>query len=79
MGVQIFTNDANDEALQISRSVSISSISVKHSHVPYTPNVKGIMNGDFHLIQMNLNWVSSSVKVDDMVYETVPWETSAPS
>ena len=74
MGVQIFTNDANDEALQdITVSLNKFNIGEALAMIPYTPNVKGIMNGDFHLIQTESELaVSSSVKVDDMVYEDSP-------
>lgn len=71
MGVQIFTDDSNTEALQdVTVSLNKFNIGAALAMIPYTPNVEGIMNSDFHLIQTESQLsVSSSVKVDGMIYE----------
>lgn len=74
MGVQIFTDDSNTEALQdITVSLNKFNIGDALAMIPYTPNVEGIMNGDFHLIQTESQLsLSSSVNVDNMIYEGSP-------
>lgn len=71
MGVQIFTNDENVEALQdLTVSMHRFDIGAALAMIPYTPDVNGILNGDFHLIQTPQNLsVSSSVNISDMIYE----------
>ncbi len=71
MGVQIFTNDENAEALQdLTVSLHHFDIGEALAMIPYTPDVNGILNGDFHLIQTPKDLsVSSSVNVDNMIYE----------
>lgn len=74
MGVQVFTNDSNVEALQ-DITVSLYQFDLKRvlSVIPYTPDVSGMMNGDFHLIQTKDEMsVSSNLAVDNMVYEHSP-------
>jgi hypothetical protein len=73
-GVQVFTNDENTEALQ-DITVSLNKFDLEKilSVLPYTPDVSGIMNGDFHVIQTKDEVsVSSSLSVDNMVYEHCP-------
>jgi hypothetical protein len=74
MGMQIFTNDENLEALQdLTISMHRFDIGEALAMVPYTPDVNGILNGDFHVIQTPTDLsVISSVTVDKMVYEGNP-------
>jgi len=74
MGMQIFTNDENTDALQdLTISMHRFDIGEALAMVPYTPDVNGILNGDFHLIQTPTDLsVISSVTVDKMVYEGNP-------
>ena len=71
MGIQVFTNDSNAEALQdITVSMSKVRLGELLAMVPYTPDVTGTLNGDFHLIQTRDQLsISSAVDVADMVYE----------
>ena len=71
MGIQIYTNDSNAEALQ-DITVSLHQVDLGDllSMVPYTPDVTGTLNGDFHLIQTKEQLsISSAVDVANMVYE----------
>lgn len=74
MGMQIFTNDENTDALQdLTISMHRFDIGEALAMVPYTPDVNGILNGDFHVIQTPTDLsVISSVTVDKMVYEGNP-------
>ncbi|MBM6993363.1 MAG: translocation/assembly module TamB domain-containing protein [Prevotella sp.] len=74
MGVQIFTNDENTEALQdVTVSMHQFNLGDALAMIPYTPDISGILNGDFHLIQTTKDLsVSSSVNIDNMVYEGSP-------
>ena len=74
MGIQVFTNDSNTEALQ-DITVSLNRFDLKRvlSVIPYTPDLEGMMNGDFHIIQTKDEMsVSSNLSVDNMVYERSP-------
>lgn len=43
------------------------------SVIPYMPDVSGIMNGDFHIVQTKEALsVSSNLSVDNLVYENCP-------
>lgn len=70
-GVHVYTNDENTEALQdLTVALNKFDLSKMLTVVPYMPRVTGVMNGDFHLIQMPEEFsVSSSLSVDDMTYE----------
>lgn len=73
-GAKIYTDDSNTEALQ-DITLSLNKINLERilSVVPYTPNISGTMNGDFHLIQTkDETSISSSVAVDNMAYEKCP-------
>lgn len=73
-GIQIYTDDANADALQ-DITVSLHQFDLEDilSVIPYTPDIQGIMNGDFHVIQTadELS-VSSEVGVKNMVMENCP-------
>lgn len=70
-GFQILTDNDNTEALQ-DVTFSVNQLNLEHifSVIPYTPNITGTLNGDFHLIQTHADLsVSSAVTVDNMTYE----------
>lgn len=74
MGVRIYSNDENLEALQ-DITVSLHKFELEEimSVLPYLPDVAGTMNGDFHVIQTPEELsVSSNLTVDDLVYEKCP-------
>ena len=74
MGVRIYSNDDNIDALQdITVSMSKFNLDKVLSVIPYMPDVSGIMDGDFHVIQTKEELsVSSNLKVDNLVYEKCP-------
>ena len=70
-GVHIYSNDENTEALQ-DMTIGLKSFDLEKvlTVVPYMPDITGIMNGDFHIIQMPDEMsVSASMSVDNMTYE----------
>lgn len=73
-GLQVYTNDSNAVALQdVTVSLHRFNIGDALAMIPYTPDVEGILDGDFHLIQTASELsVSSSVGVRGMVYEGCP-------
>lgn len=70
MGVQVYTNDENTGALQdITVSLHRFDLGQVLSVIPYAPDVTGVMDGDFHLIQTNKELsVSSAINVGKMTY-----------
>lgn len=73
MGIQVFTNDST-EALQ-DLSIGIHQLDLQKiiAVIPYLPNISGIADGDFHVIQTKRDLsVSSSVHVAGMTYENCP-------
>lgn len=71
MGLQVYTNDENTEALQdLTVSMHQFNIGDALSLIPYTPDVEGILDGDFHIVKTADNLtISSLVDVKDMIYE----------
>lgn len=74
MGVRVYSNDENEEALQdITISLSKFNLDKVLSVIPYMPDISGIMDGDFHVIQTKEEFsVSSNLKIDNLVYEKCP-------
>ena len=74
MGVRVYSNDENEEALQdITVSLSKFNLDKVLSVIPYMPDISGIMDGDFHVIQTKEEFsVSSNLKIDNLVYEKCP-------
>lgn len=73
-GLQIYTNDDNEDALQdVTLTVHQFNLEELLSVLPYMPDVKGMLNGDFHAIQTadELS-VSSNLSIDKLVYENSP-------
>ena len=73
-GIQIYTNDENQEALQdLTASLHRFDLEQVLSVVPYAPDITGIMNGDFHIIQDEHDTsVSSSLSIDKLTFERNP-------
>lgn len=71
MGLRIYSNDDNEEALQdITVGMSNFNLDKVLSVIPYMPDVSGIMNGDFHVVQTKDELsVSSNLSIDNLVYE----------
>lgn len=52
MGVQIYSNNDNTEALQdVTVDLHQFNLGQVLSVIPYAPDIKGVMDGDFHLVQ----------------------------
>ena len=73
-GVQIYTNDDNEEAKQdITASLHHFDLERILSVIPYTPAVQGMLNGDVHFVQTDEEVsVSSDLAVKNLVYEGSP-------
>ena len=73
-GIQIYTNDDNVEAKQdITASLHHFDLEKILSVIPYTPDISGMMNGDFHFLQTNNQVsVSSDLDIQQMAYEKTP-------
>jgi len=71
MGLRVYSNDENMEALQdLTVSMSKFNLDKVLSVIPYMPDITGIMDGDFHVIQTKEELsVSSNLKIDNMTYE----------
>ena len=71
MGLLVYTDDENVEALQdITLSIHRLNLAEIVSVIPYMPQMGGIMDGDFHVIQTPKDLsVSSSVEFKNLVYE----------
>ena len=70
-GVHVYSNDENTEALQdITIGLNKFDLEKVLTVIPYMPDITGIMNGDFHVIQNPEAFsVSASLSVDKMTYE----------
>ena len=74
MGVRIYSNEENEDALQ-DLTVSMSNFNLDKvlSVIPYMPDISGIMDGDFHIVQTKEDLsVSSNLQIDNLVYEKCP-------
>ena len=70
-GVHIYSDDENTEALQ-DLTIGLNKFDLEKvlSVVPYMPDITGIMNGDFHIVQTkDALSLSSSMSIDKMTYE----------
>jgi len=74
MGIQIYTNNENTEALQdVTVSLHHFDIGDALAMIPFTPDMSGILDGDFHLVQTPEELtLSSTVDVDNLIYEDCP-------
>ena len=73
-GVQVYTNDENEEAKQdITASLHHFDLEKILSVIPYTPDVRGMLNGDVHFVQTDeAVSVSSDLAIQNLVYEKCP-------
>ncbi len=73
-GVQVYSDDGNLEALQdITVSLNKFDLQKVLSVIPYTPDISGVMDGDFHLIKTaDALSVSSDMSIKNMYYEKCP-------
>lgn len=73
-GVQIYSNDDNEDVLQdITLALNGMNLQRIFSVIPYTPDISGLMNGDFHIVQTaDQMSVSSTLAVDALAYEQSP-------
>ena len=70
-GVQVYTNDENEEALQ-DLTLSLNKLNIEEvvSVVPYMPRITGFVDGDYHILHDGEHLtVSSSMNVDKLTYE----------
>ena len=74
MGLRIYSDDDNEDALQdITVSLSNFNLDKVLSVIPYMPDIEGIMDGDFHVIQTKEELsVSSNLSIANLVYEKCP-------
>ena len=73
MGVQVYTNDSTEALQDLTIGLHRFDLAKVLSVIPYTPQMAGEMSGDFHVIQTKEELsVSSSVAIDDLVYEKCP-------
>lgn len=74
VGFRLYTNDANVDALQdLTLSVYKLDLASIFSILPYTPNVKGVLNGDFHaIVDKESTSISSNIDVSNLSYENSP-------
>lgn len=70
-GFQVYTNDENVNALQdITLSVNKLNMDDIFAVLPFTPNMSGILDGDFHAIQTKDELsLSSSIDINNLIYE----------
>lgn len=69
-GIGIYTNDENTDAEQ-DITVTVAKLDLKEilSAIPYAPDVRGILEGDFHYVQQENNFsVSSSSGIKKLNY-----------
>ncbi len=73
MGVRVHTNDSTEALQDLTVGLTKFELSKILSVIPYTPDISGVMDGDFHIVKTadDLS-VSSYVAIDNMVYEGCP-------
>ena len=74
MWVQIHSNDDDAEALQ-DLTVSLHQFDLEKvlAVLPYAPDVSGVLNGDYHLLQTEDGLsVSTNMSVDNLIYQKCP-------
>ena len=63
MGMRVYSNDENEDALQdITVSMSQFNLDKVLSVIPYMPDISGIMDGDFHVIQTKEEFSVSGIR-----------------
>lgn len=73
-GIMLSSNDNNQDVLQdLTFSMNHLKLERLFQILPYTPDISGVMNGDFHVIQTKDQLsVSSDIDVKDMIYDKCP-------
>ncbi|MBQ9636456.1 MAG: translocation/assembly module TamB domain-containing protein [Prevotella sp.] len=73
-GIQVYTNDDNDVAQQdITLSLHHFDLEKILAVIPYTPDISGMMDGDFHVLKTDDEMsVSTTIDVKKMAYEKSP-------
>ncbi len=73
-GLQLFSNDDNHDALQdITLGIHKLDLASIIKIIPFFPDVKGILNGDFHALMTHEEMsVSSTLGIDGLVHEGNP-------
>lgn len=73
-GVQLSTEDADTTSLQnFTLSMNRFELDKLFAILPFAPNVKGILNGDYHVVQTAKDiTVSSDMTIRNLVYENCP-------
>ena len=73
-GVHIYTDDSDEDVLQnITLSMHRFELEKLFSVIPYTPQVSGVLDGDYHVIQTkNELMVSTDMTIKNFVYEHSP-------
>ena len=70
MGLQVYSNDSTEALQDLTLGLTKFELSNVLTILPYLPRISGVMNGDFHVVKTaDALTVSSSVSIDDMVYE----------
>jgi len=73
MGVNVYTNDSTEALQDLTVGLTKFELSKVLSVIPYTPDISGVMNGDFHVIRTaEETSISSAISVDNLVYESCP-------
>lgn len=70
-GVQLYTDDTDSTALQ-NFTIGVTKFELKEllAVLPFTPNISGELNGDYHVVQTATDLtVSSDMRINQMVYE----------
>lgn len=73
-GAQVYSDDEDSVSLQnLTLSIHKLELDKLFAVLPFTPNVQGVMEGDYHMVltQENLS-VSSDMQVQNLVYENCP-------
>ena len=74
MHIQLYTDDENQDALQ-DLTLSLGKVDLQKiiSFLPFMPQIAGIADGDFHIVQTPENLsVSSSLSVKGLAYQGLP-------
>lgn len=73
-GIQVYTNDENTDVQQdITFSLHHFDLEKILAVIPYTPDISGMMNGDFHVLKTDDELsVSTNIDIKQMAYEKSP-------
>lgn len=73
-GLQLKTEDSDSTSLQnFTLSVHRFEVGQLLSVLPFAPNITGVLDGDYHVVQTSKDiTVSGDMNVQDMVFEAQP-------